>query len=133
MLFFAIARQSVQMDTLLLFSLLQRSSSLVMLVFLSFLLHHHCMVCVLSLQACLTAVENITSERGAIDKSGLLLLCQLPDGSRGKLFTQLRNLLLPMRDDPVVTLLTLKDNKHGPTMEDLFNSAEINDDPEVSS
>ena len=84
-------------------------------------------------QACLTAVENITAERGTIDRSGLLLLCQLPDGSRGKLFTQLRSLLLPMKDDPVVTLLTLKGNKHGPTMEDMFDSAEMNDDPEVCS
>lgn len=121
------------MNILLLFSLLQRSFSLVMLVYVSINPSSPSLVRVLSLQACLTAVENITSERGAIDKSGLLLLCQLPDGSRGKLFTQLRNLLLPMRDDPVVTLLTLKDNKHGPTMEDLFNSAECNDDPEVSS
>lgn len=86
------------------------------------------------LQACIQAVENITSGGEDIDKDGLLLLCQLPDGSRGKLHTQLMTHLLPMKDDPVIALLTFKDsarNRGGPSFEDLFDEAELKDDAEV--
>ena len=87
-------------------------------------------VCVF-VQSCVQAVENITSGGKNIDKDGLLLLCNLSDGSRGKLFSQLRTMLLPMKNDPVVALLTLKDNKYGPSVEEMFDQAELNDTPEV--
>ena len=80
------------------------------------------------MQACVQAVENITSGTGNIDKEGLLFLCQLQDGSRGKLYSQLMKQLLPMRDDPVIALLTIK---HGPPMEDLFDTAEVENNAEV--
>ena len=83
------------------------------------------------LQACVQAVENITSGSEDLDRDGLLLLCQLADGSKGKLFTQLRKILLPMKNDPVIALLTLKENKFSSTIEDLFLEAELNDTPEV--
>lgn len=79
-------------------------------------------------QTCVQTVENINSGSENIDKDDLLLLCQLPDGSRGKLFSQLRTMLLPMKDDPVVALLTLKD---GVSVEDLFDEAVLNETPEV--
>ena len=82
-------------------------------------------------QACVQAVENITSGSENIDKDGLVLLCHLPDGSRGKLFTQLMKQLLPMKDDPVVALLTVKENKYGPSMEELFDTAEDENTAEV--
>ena len=80
------------------------------------------------MQACVQAVENITSGAGNIDKEGLLFLCQLQDGSHGKLYSQLMKQLLPMRDDPVIALLTVK---HGPPMEDLFDTAEVENNAEV--
>lgn len=79
-------------------------------------------------QACVQAVENITSGSENIDKDGLLFLCQLQDGSRGKLYTQLMRQLLSMKDDPVVALLTVK---HGPPMEELFDTAELENSAEV--
>ena len=84
-------------------------------------------------QACVQAVENITSGSANIDKDGLLLLCQLPDGSRGKLFSQLRRILIPMKNDPVIALLMLKEDKYGDMIEDLFVEAELNDTAEVSN
>ena len=81
-------------------------------------------------QSCVQAVENITSGVKDIDKDGLLLLCNLPDSSRGKLFSQLRTMLLPMKNDPVVALLTLK-NKYSLSVEELFDEAELNETAEV--
>ena len=78
------------------------------------------------------AVENITSGGENIDKDGLLLLCQLPDGSRGKLYSQLRKILFPMKNDPVVALLTLKESKYSHMIEELFDEAELNDTAEVN-
>ena len=60
----------------------------------------------------------------------LLLLCNHSDGTHGQLYTQLHEYLRPMRNDPVVPLLTLGPNcTH--TLEQLFEEAELGKSPET--
>ena len=80
------------------------------------------------MQACVQAVENVTSGTGNIEKESLLFLCQFQDGSHGKFYSHLMKQLLPMRDDPVIALLTVK---HGPPIKNLFDTAEVENNAEV--
>ena len=85
-------------------------------------------------QACIDVMGNITSNRGddnVIDKSSLVLLCQLPCGSDNRLCTQLLEHLHPMRNDPTIALLTPKSEQNDITFEVLFDKAETEKRPEV--
>ena len=68
-----------------------------------------------------------------VSEDSLLYLCQLPDGSHGQLYTQLKEYLLPMKDDPVVALLTLREShfKRHVTIEQLFEKAQQDGNAEV--
>ena len=64
------------------------------------------------------------------------LLGQLPDppDNYQKFYSQLRSILLSMKSDPVVTLLTLQDSQQQEaSLEELFERAEKEDSAEVSS
>ena len=83
-------------------------------------------------QACIDVMGNITANRGDdIDKSSLVLLCQLPCGSDDKLYTRLLECLHPMRNDPKIALLTPKSEQNDVTFEVLFDKAETEKTPEV--
>lgn len=68
-----------------------------------------------------------------VSEDSLELLCQLHDGNH-QLYTQLKDYLLPMKDDPVVALLTLREShfKSHVSIEQLFEKAQEEDSPEVS-
>ena len=68
---------------------------------------------------CVHAVESLSS--GDINENALLALC-----NHGKFHAQLKKLLHPMRNDPMVPLLTFKDD----SLDKLFDSVEISDSPE---
>ena len=55
-------------------------------------------------------------------EDALLLLCNYMDGSRGKLFNQVLQYLCPMRNDPVLPLLTFEDPDHE-SLDELFEKA----------
>lgn len=76
---------------------------------------------------------SITSNSGDIDRSGLLHLCQLPCTPNMKLYTQLLQYLLPLKDDPAIALLTPSNGQQNAnlTIESLFTSAETEKSPEV--
>ncbi len=89
-------------------------------------------------QACLQAVENMCS--GEVSMESLLLLCNHSDGTHGYLYSQLHEYLRPMRNDPVVPLLTRRtpcgatpaipaDQPH--PLEQLFEEAEREGTPEA--
>ena len=65
----------------------------------------------------------------------LVLLGQLPDAKHGygQFHSLLRSFLLPMKKDPVVSLLTLKESQQQETsLEELFEKAETENSAEVS-
>ena len=83
-------------------------------------------------QACIDVMSNITANKGDdIDKSSLLLLCQLPCGSDDQLYNRLLEHLRPMRSDPTIALLTPKSEQVDITFEFLFDKAETEKRPEV--
>ena len=64
-----------------------------------------------------------------------MLLGQLPDAKHGygQFHSLLRSFLLPMKKDPVVSLLTLKESQQQETsLEELFEKAETENSAEVS-
>lgn len=67
---------------------------------------------------------------GDVSVDALLLLCNLADGTHGKLYSQLTGYLAPMRSDPVVPLLTFKDPLVC-SLEELFAEADIEGGPET--
>ena len=77
-----------------------------------------------------------------VTEDDLLLLCQLPYGTDGRLYSIVQKHLTLMRNDPVVAQLTLIDfkdkDKHKQTadkeyvsLEQLFIDADVEDTPEV--
>jgi len=61
-----------------------------------------------------------------------VLLGQLPDVTYGRFHSRLRSVLLPMQNDPVVTLLSLPESQHQLTsLEELFEKAEREGSVEV--
>lgn len=75
----------------------------------------------------LTADQHVTEEE-------LVLLGQLPDPKHGymQFYSVLRSLLLPMKNDPVVTLLAPQNPQEQDTsLEQLFKRAEAEDNAEV--
>ena len=75
----------------------------------------------------LVAGQHVTEE-------DLVLLGQLPDATQGhrQLFILLRSFLLPMKSDPLVTLLTLQESQQQElSLEQLFVKAESEDSAEV--
>lgn len=69
----------------------------------------------------------------SVTEDTLVFLCQLPDGTHGRLHSDVLKRLKPMWNDPVVAQLTLKDSKDkdGVSLEQLFNHADMEDTPEV--
>lgn len=85
-------------------------------------------------QTCIDVMGNITANRGDdknIDKSNLVLLCQLPYGPDNKLYTQLLEHLHPLKNDPTIALLTPKSEQNDVTFENLFHKAETEKKAEV--
>ena len=70
---------------------------------------------------------------GDVSMESLLLLCTHSDGTHGQLYTQLYEYLRPMRNDPVVPLLTLEGVRPHPThsLEELFEEAEQDKTPDT--
>ena len=69
-----------------------------------------------------------------VSEKDLVLLGQLPDPIQGHrhLFTLIRSFLLPMKSDPVVTLLKLQEpEQQQASLEQLFERAETEDSAEV--
>ena len=69
-----------------------------------------------------------------VTKEDLVLLGQLPDyrHNQRQFYSQLCSILLPMKRDPVVTLLTLqKSHQQEASLEELFERAEVEDSAEV--
>ena len=71
---------------------------------------------------CVHAVESLSS--GDINENALLVLC-----SHVKFHDQLKKLLRPMRNDPMVPLLTFKATNTN-FLDELFNDVEISDSSE---
>lgn len=69
----------------------------------------------------------------SVTEDTLLLLCNLPDGTQGRLYTVVQKLLDPMRNDPVIAQLTLSDCKDNDenSLENMFENAEKKKTPEV--
>ena len=69
----------------------------------------------------------------SVSEDTLLFLCQLPDGTHGRLQSDVQKRLKPMRNDPVVAQLTLKDfkDKEEVSLEQLFINADMENTPEV--
>ena len=76
-------------------------------------------------------MENISSSDDEVDIHDLITLCCLHDGSQGQLYSQLSKLLVPLKDDPVFVLLTIKESDDYSSIEELFDKVEFNNDPEV--
>ena len=67
-----------------------------------------------------------------VTEDDLILLCQLPYGTDGRLYSAVQQSLKPMRNDPVMAQLTIKDSKEL-SLEQLFpDVAEWEDTPEVA-
>ena len=84
-------------------------------------------------QTCVEAVEALSAGKH-VSEEDLVLLGQLPDAIQGHrhLYTLIRSFLLPMKSDPVVTLLTLPESKQQEaSLEQLFERAETEDSAEV--
>ena len=84
-------------------------------------------------QTCLKAVEALSAGKH-VSEEDLVLLGQLPDSIQGHrhLYTLIRSFLLPMKSDPVVTLLTLQEPEQQQTsLKQLFERAENEDSAEV--
>ena len=80
-------------------------------------------------------MERISAGQHAKEQD-LLLVCQLPDPNTttGRIHSTLRDHLLRMRTDPVITLLTLKESRgKGEHLEDLFAQSLDEDSSEVGS
>ena len=85
------------------------------------------------LQTCLEAVEALSAGKHVSEKD-LVLLGQLPDAIQGHrhLYTPIRSFLLPMKSDPVVTLLKLQEpEQQQASLEQPFERAETEDSAEV--
>ena len=65
-------------------------------------------------------------------EDALLLLCNYIDGSHGKLYIQVLKFLCPMRNDPVLPLLTFDDPNFS-SLEKLFEMAEEEKTPEMTA
>jgi len=65
-------------------------------------------------------------------EDALLLLCNYVDGSHGKLYSQVLKFLSPMRNDPVLPLLTFKDSDYN-SMDELFEAADRDSSPEMTA
>ena len=77
------------------------------------------------------AVEALSAGQH-VPEEKLVLLGQLPDASHGQFHSVLRSILLPMRSDPVMALLTLRESQQQEaSLEELFEQAEIEDNAEV--
>lgn len=80
-------------------------------------------------------VERISGGQHAREQD-LLLVCQLPDpnATTGRVHTTLRDHLLRMRSDPVITLLSLEASRGKEEhLEELFEQALNEDSSEVES
>ena len=67
-----------------------------------------------------------------VTEEDLVLLGQLPDITYGRFHSRLRSVLLPMQNDQVVTLLSLRESQHQSTsLEELFEKAKREDSVEV--
>lgn len=77
------------------------------------------------LQACFTAVENLTNGNfSQLSEDMVLCLCQLPDSTHGTLHAIILKHLNHLRFDPVVALLTLdkcKDDENELSLEHLLS------------
>lgn len=62
----------------------------------------------------------------------LLLLCNYADSTRGKLYSQLYDYLVPLRKDPVLPLLTFREPLVH-SLEELFTEAEREKGPEATA
>lgn len=87
---------------------------------------------VFSVQACLQAVEAMCSCSGEVNVDSLMLLCNHSDGTHGRLNSQVMTYLRPMRNDPVVPLLTFADADIQ-SLDELFAEAETEDTPEATA
>ena len=77
------------------------------------------------------AVEALSAGQH-VPEEKLVLLGQLPDASHGQFHSVLRSILLPMKSDPVMALLTLQESQQQKaSLEELFEQAEIEDNAEV--
>ena len=79
------------------------------------------------------AVEALSAGKH-VSEEDLVLLGQLPDPTQGHghLFTLIRTFLLPMKSNPVVTLLTVQESQQQKaSLEQLFERAETEDSAEV--
>ena len=84
-------------------------------------------------QLCVKTIERLVAGQH-ISEEDLVLLGQLPDATQGheQLFILLRSFLLPMKSDPLVTLLTLQESQQQElSLEQLFVRAESEDSAEV--
>ena len=82
---------------------------------------------------CVEAVEALSAGKH-VSEEDLVLLGQLPDPTQGHrhLFTLIRTFLLPMKRNPVVTLLTLQESEQQKaSLEQLFEREETEDSAEV--
>ena len=82
------------------------------------------------MQACLQAVEAISTNEATED--ALILLCSYVDGSRGMLYSQVLKFLSPMRNDPVLPLLTFKDSDYD-SLDNLFEAVDQEASPEMTA
>ena len=85
------------------------------------------------LQTCVEAVEALSAGKH-VSEEDLVLLGQLPDPTQGHghLFTLIRTFLLPMKSNPVVTLLRVQESQQQKaSLEQLFERAKTEDSAEV--
>ena len=85
-------------------------------------------------QAFSDLAECIASHRQDIDRNELCQACQHYYGPQGSLPSQLMNILLPLYDDPLLSLLDFQgdvDNKKGQFINNLFDNAREQQDAEV--
>ena len=85
--------------------------------------------CFLS-QACIEAVEALSAGQ-YVTMEKLVLLGELPGDTHGQFYSLLRSILLPMKNNPVVDLLTLQESQQEASLEQLFERAEAEDSAEV--
>lgn len=69
---------------------------------------------------------------GEVNVDSLMLLCNHSDGTHGRLNPQVMTYLRPMRNDPVVPLLTFADADIQ-SLDELFAEAETEDTPEATA
>lgn len=84
-------------------------------------------------QVCIQAVEALSAGQD-VPEEDLMLLGQLPDATHGygQFYSLLRSFLLPMKNDPVISLLTLKESQQQEvSLENLFEKAEKEDNADV--